>query len=155
MKVKPSYLTKEGIQKLKLELEDLIGPRRNDIALRLKHAVEMGDLSENADYIQAKEEQGFIEGRIQEVESLLKNVILIQDDTNSDTVTFGVRFVISIDGEDPETYRLVGATEANPRKGMISDQSPIGKAVLGKYSGDTVQAQTPAGTMRIDIKKIL
>lgn len=149
------YLTPEGAAKLKAELEELKGPKRDEMAKRLRSAIQMGDLSENADYHKAKEDQGFMEGRIQEIEYLLKNAIII--DTNaapSDTIQVGSRVTVQ-EGTDPEeTYWLVGANEADPRNGKISNESPIGKVLLGGRVGDEVTAETPGGMIRLKILKI-
>jgi transcription elongation factor GreA len=146
------YLTKEGAEKLRNELTQLKGPARDDIALRLRSAIQNGDLSENADYHKAKEDQSFLEGRIRELEYTLSNAIIV-DSLNSsrDIVEVGVKVIIQEDGEDPITYDLVGAKEANPREGKISNESPIGKALIGKKIGDFAFAQTPSGEIRIKI----
>jgi len=149
-------LTAEGKQKLEQELAELEGPRSEENVARLRHAIEMGDLSENADYTAAKEEQAFIFGRIQEIKVILRNSELINENVQSEKIVLGSRFVITID-PDPqkETYQLVGATEANPREGRISDRSPIGKALIGAKPGDTVTADSPAGLMKIKVHNIL
>ncbi|PWB56379.1 MAG: transcription elongation factor GreA [Anaerolineales bacterium] len=149
------YLTPEGAEKIKLELVELKGPKRDEMAKRLRSAIQMGDLSENADYHKAKEDQAFMEGRIQELEYLLKNAILI--DTSAvpgDTVQVGSHVTVQ-EGNDPEeTFWLVGAKEADPRNGMISNESPIGSALLGGRVGDEVSADTPGGTIKLRILKI-
>lgn len=149
------YLTSEGAEKLKAELEDLKGPKRDEMAKRLRSAIQMGDLSENADYHKAKEDQGFMEGRIQELERLLKNVTII-DTSNapSDTVQVGSRVTVQEGDYPEETYFLVGATEADPRNGRISNESPIGRVLLGGHVGDEVKAETPGGQIKLKILKI-
>jgi transcription elongation factor GreA len=149
------YLTPDGAEKIKLELAELKGPKRDEMAKRLRSAIQMGDLSENADYHKAKEDQAFMEGRIQELEYLLKNAILI--DTNAvpgDTVQVGSHVTVQ-EGNDPEeTFWLVGAKEADPRNGMISNESPIGSALLGGRVGDEVSTDTPGGKIKLRILKI-
>jgi transcription elongation factor GreA len=149
----PTYLTPEGEKKLRAELAELTGPRREELAQRLRSAIQMGDLSENADYHKAKEDQGFLEGRIKEIEAILRNVVLIEK-TNSDVVTVGSHITVQEEGFDPETYYLVGAKEADPRNGKISNESPIGKALMDHKAGDVVEAETPGGKIRFKILKI-
>jgi transcription elongation factor GreA len=148
------YLTPEGEAKLRAELEELKGPRRDELALRLRSAIQMGDLSENADYKKAKEDQGFLEGRIQEIEAILRNAVTIEKKAGSDTVVIGSHVTIQEEGEPAETYHLVGPTEADPRSGRISHESPIGKALLDKRVGDDAQAETPGGIITFKILKI-
>lgn len=150
----PVYLTAEGFARLKAELEELKGPRRQELAARLRSAIQMGDLSENADYHKAKEDQAFLEGRIQELEYLLRNAVLIDENGPRDVVTLGARVTIQEDDLPPETYHLVGATEADPRNGKISNESPIGRALLDHKVGDVVEVQTPGGVVRLKILKI-
>ena len=150
----PSYLTAEGEVKLRVELEDLKGPRREELAQRLRSAIQMGDLSENADYHKAKEDQAFLEGRIQEIEFLLRNAVIIEKSANIDVVSIGDHVTIQEDGYPPETYHLVGAKEADPRNGRISNESPIGRAIMDKKAGDTVEVDAPAGKMKFKILKI-
>lgn len=149
------YLTAEGAAKLKVELAQLKGQGREEIAQRLRSAVQMGDLSENADYHKAKEDQSFLEGRIQELEYLLQNATIIdQSEVDSDTVDVGNRVTIQEAGESPETYHMVGAKEADPRNGRISNESPIGRALLGHRVGDDVVVETPGGQIHLKILKI-
>lgn len=148
-----TYLTPEGEIKLKAELAELTGPRREELAQRLRSAIQMGDLSENADYHKAKEDQAFLEGRIQEIESVLRSAIIIER-KNSDVVTVGAHITVQEDNFDPETYYLVGAKEADPRQGKISNESPIGKALIDHKVGDVVEAETPGGTIKFKILKI-
>lgn len=150
----PVYLTAEGMARLKAELEELKGPRRQELAERLRSAIQMGDLSENADYHKAKEDQAFLEGRIQELEYLLRNAVLIEESGPRDVVALGARVTIQEDGFPAETYHLVGAKEADPRNGKISNESPIGRALLGHKVGDVVEAETPNGIIRLKILKI-
>ena len=137
------YLTPEGKQKLEKELSILKTKERDELAARLKHAISMGDLSENADYHKAKEDQGFLEGRIQEIEAILKNSEVIQEQSSYEEVTLGAKVTIQEEGYQPETYHLVGRKEANPRNGKISHESPIGKALLGHKVGDVVKVHLP------------
>lgn len=154
-KPKETYLTPEGKERLKNELEDLKGPQRIDLAKRLRSAIEMGDLSENADYHKAKEDQAFLEGRIQELQYILSNAIIIQDDGKpKHVVAVGTKVTIQEDDYPPETYYLVGAKEADPRNGKISHESPIGSALLEHRVGDLVEAEAPGGTMTFKILKI-
>ena len=149
------YLTAEGATRLKAELEQLKGSARDEIARRLRAAIQMGDLSENADYHKAKEDQGFLEGRIQELEYLLKNVVIItENNQNRDSVDLGVKVTIQEEDFPAETYQLVGAKEADPRNGRISNESPIGKALLGARVGDVVEASTPNGIVKFKIIRI-
>ncbi len=146
------YLTAEGAARLKTELENLKGPQRDEMARRLRSAIQMGDLSENADYHKAKEDQAFLEGRIRELEYLLKNaIIVVESNAQRDTVEVGVRVTIQEENEPPETYHLVGAKEADPKNGRISNESPIGRALIGHQVGDTVTASTPAGPINFKI----
>jgi transcription elongation factor GreA len=151
---KPTYLTKEGEIKLRKELEELSGPKRVDLARRLRIAIQQGDLSENADYIATKEEQGFLEGRIQEIETLLRNVVLIEEGGEHDSVDIGAHVTIQEGDESPETYYLVGSNETNPRQGRISHESPIGKALMGKKVGDIAEVDAPGGKIELKILKI-
>ena len=153
----PTYLTQEGAVKLKSELEELKGPKRNDIAKRLRSAIQMGDLSENADYHKAKEDQGFLEGRIQELEMLLATARVIEEGEKNHPnglVAVGSTVTIQEQGFDAETYTIVGAAEANPRQGKISNESPIGKAILNHQVGESVPVETPDGTYKVKIIKI-
>lgn len=148
-----TYLTSEGEAKLKVELAELTGPRREELAQRLRSAIQMGDLSENADYHKAKEDQAFLEGRIQELEAILRMATIVEK-KQSDVVEVGARVTIQEEEYDPETFYLVGATEADPRNGKISNESPFGKAILGHKVGDVVEAETPGGKVKLKILKI-
>ncbi len=150
----PNYLTPEGEANLVAELEDLKGPRRDEMSARLRSAIQMGDLSENADYHKAKEDQGFLEGRIQEIEAILRNSVIIEKTTSTGVIAIGSHVTIQEEGFDPETYHLVGPTEADPRKGRISHESPIGKALIDKKVGDTAEAEAPGGNIKFRILKI-
>ncbi len=150
----PSYLTPEGEAKLNAELQDLKGPKREELSKRLRSAIQMGDLSENADYHKAKEDQGFLEGRIQELEAILRNAIIIKETKSSGIIFIGSHVTIQEDTFDPETYHLVGPTEADPRQGRISYESPIGRALMDKKVGDVAEAETPGGKIKFKILKI-
>lgn len=150
-----AYLTAEGHVRLKQELEDLRGPAREQLAKRLRAAIEQGDLSENADYTAAKEEQGFLEGRIQELESILSNVIIIDNvEKNFNEIGIGDTITVQEDEFPPESYFIVGTKEADPINGKISHESPIGKALIGRKVGEEVLADTPGGSIRLKILKI-
>ena len=148
-----TYLTSEGEIKLKAELAELKGPRREELAQRLRSAIQMGDLSENADYHKAKEDQGFLEGRIQEIESILRTAIIIEK-SQGDVVSVGSHVTIQEADFDPETFYVVGAKEADPRHGRISNESPIGSALINHKVGDVVEADTPGGKIRLKILKV-
>ena len=150
------YLTSEGAARLKAELEQLKGPARQEISQRLRSAIQMGDLSENADYHKAKEDQGFLEGKIMELEYLLKNATIIEQNGTGprDVVEVGARITVVEEGEPPETYLIVGAKEADPRNGRISHVSPIGSALMGHKVGDRVEVTTPGGALWLEIIEI-
>jgi len=149
------YLTKEGKQNLENELAELEGPRRQEIAARLKSAIEMGDLSENADYHKAKEDQGFLEGKIQEIKHILHHAEIIEDNRkDQNLVTVGSRVTVQEDGSSPETFYLVGSKEADPAQNRISHASPIGQALLEKQPGDQVTVKTPGGEIELTILEI-
>lgn len=149
------YLTADGAKKIKQELSLLKGQEREKIAQRLRAAIQMGDLSENADYSKAKEDQAFLEGRIQELEYLIHNAIIIEESfQKKDSVQVGARVTIQEGDESPETFHLVGAKEADPRNGKISNESPIGRALIGGKEGEIVEAETPGGVIQIKIIQI-
>ncbi len=149
------YLTSEGETRLRAELAELTGPAREELAKRLRAAIQQGDLSENADYHKAKEDQAFMEGRIQELEHILRNATIIEENHGKrDRVDIGARITVQEDGYPPETYRLVGATEADPRNGNISNESPIGQALIGHTVGDQVVVETPGGEIYLKILEI-
>ena len=148
-----TYLTPEGEIKLRAELAELKGPRREELAQRLRSAIQMGDLSENADYHKAKEDQGFLEGRIQEIENILRTAVIIEK-SQGDVVSVGSHVTIQEADFDPETFYVVGAKEADPRHGRISNESPIGSALINHKVGDVVEADTPGGKIRLKILKV-
>lgn len=149
-------LTHAGKAKLEEELAELKGPKRDEISRRLKSAIEMGDLSENADYHAAKEDQGFLEGRILEIEAILSNAeITDANDLNNHTVQIGNVVTIQEEGEPEETWTLVGASEANVKEQKISYESPIGSAIMGKKVGQTAEVSLPNGmTLNYRINQI-
>ncbi len=151
-----NFLTKEGFQKLQEELDYLRTTKRQEVADRLHEAMEGGELIENAEYEAAKNEQAFVEGRIQELEILLATARVIEDNgkDRTGTVQVGSKVVIKEDGFDAETYVIVGAAEANPREGKISNESPIGKAILNHHAGEEVVVETPSGTYKVKIVKV-
>lgn len=149
------YLTNDGLQRLQAELNYLKTTARDQLAKRLRTAIQQGDLSENADYIAAKEEQGFLEGRIMELEQIIRNVVIIDESQrNRDVVDIGASITIQEGNFPVETYQLVGPQEADPANGRISHESPIGKAMIGKRSGDEFLVSTPNGTIHFKIVKI-
>jgi transcription elongation factor GreA len=150
------YLTKEGAEELRQELDELINVRRPALAQKLKEAIALGDLSENADYIDAKEQQGFLEGRIRYVESVLRSATIIEDDVNAPAgvVRVGSTVTVTQKGEPPETYMIVGAAEANPLEGKISNESPLGAALLGHRVKDKITYEAPSGPQTFKITKV-
>ena len=148
-----TYLTPEGEIKLQAELAELTGPRREELSKRLRSAIQMGDLSENADYHKAKEDQGFLEGRIQEIEAILRTAVIIEN-KHTDFVTVGSHVTVQEEDFDQETFYVVGAKEADPRNGRISNESPIGSALMTHKAGDVVEAETPGGKIKFKILKV-
>ncbi len=150
------FLTQEGIDKLRTELEELKGPVRKELAKRLRSAIQMGDLSENADYISAKEDQAFAEGRILELEETLKRAKVIEQiEKEPGTIQIGSEVVIREEGfEDDEVYAIVGSKETDPSNGKISYESPIGNALLDHRVGDIVRVKTPGGFINFKVIEI-
>ena len=149
------YLTQEGKENLIKELEDLKGPKRQAIAKRLKHAIEMGDLSENADYKSAKEDQGFLEGRIQEIEAILKVAEVVEKNTeNNGEIGIGSKVKVQESGFPPELFIIVGVKEANAASGKISYESPLGNALIGHKKGEIVKVITPGGNLLLEILEV-
>ena len=152
-----TFLTKEGFEKLQDELIYLRTAKRQEVADRLHEAMEGGELIENAEYEAAKNEQSFVEGRIQELEVLLATASVIENNKKNKKdgeIHVGATVTIREDGFEEETYTIVGAAEANPREGKISNESPIGKAMLNHRVGDEVQVETPDGSYTIQIIKV-
>ena len=145
-------MTQEGVDKLKAELEDLITNRRVDVTEKIKNARSLGDLSENSLYDQARAEQAFVEGRIQEIEGILEQAKIIQSGP-ADQVSLGSKVVVQID-EDQEEYTIVGEPEADPANAKLSHTSPLGQALLGKKVGEEVKVDAPAGTISYRIQSI-
>jgi transcription elongation factor GreA len=148
-------LTEDGAEKMRTELEDMKSRQREELSKRLRFAIQQGDLSENADYHKAKEDQAFLEGKIQEYEEILAGAKIIEKtNTKAGVVDVGVWITIKEDAYPEERYQMVGAREANPREGRISNESPIGSALMGHKVGDTVTVKTPGGEMKIKILKV-
>jgi transcription elongation factor GreA len=150
-----TFLTKEGYQKLADELEYLRTTKRKEVAERLHEAMEGGELIENAEYEAAKNEQAFVEGRIQELEMILASARIIEEQQNDPTtVQVGDTIVVKEGNGDPEEYTIVGAAEANPRDGKISNESPLGRALINHRVGDEVAVEAPGGTFKVHVVKI-
>jgi len=152
-----NFLTKEGYDKLQEELEHLRTVKRQEVAARLHEAMEGGELIENAEYEAAKNEQAFVEGRIQELDHLLATAQIIEENgkgKKGDAIQVGSKVTIKEGNYEAETFTIVGAAEANPRDGKISNESPIGKAIIGHKLGDTVKVETPGGTYNVKILKV-
>ena len=148
-------LTAEGLKKLENELEYLNTEGRKDIAEKLKVASGYGDISENSEYDEAKNDQAKLEARIIELEAMLKNVEIINDSESSDSVMMGSRVkVLDVEFDEECEYKIVGSPEADVRKGLISDESPVGRALLGHKVGDEVVAETPSGSIVFKIIEI-
>jgi len=153
MNNKPTYISRDGLEKLRHELDEMVSLRRPEIAQRIHDAKEHGDLTENAEYEDAKNEQAFVEGRIQQLEALIKNATLIDENHGSDHVAIGS--TVRVDGPDgKESFTIVGSTEARPTEGRISNESPVGRALLGRKKGDKVTVQVPAGDIDYKIVQI-
>lgn len=150
-----TFLTQEGYNKLQEELDFLRTQKREEIAKRLHEAMEGGELIENAEYEAAKNEQAFVEGRIKELEIILAKAHIIAEGRTADVIQVGSRVTIQEEGADPETYIIVGAAEANPQEGKISNESPIGKALLNRKINDEFQIDAPGGHYTVKIIKIV
>ena len=148
-----TFLTPEGEAKLQAELAELTGVHREELSKRLRSAIQMGDLSENADYHKAKEDQAFLEGRIQEIEAALRTAVIIEN-KHTDYVTVGSHVTVQEEDLDPETFYVVGGKEADPRNGKISNESPIGSALMSHKAGHVVEAETPGGKIKFKILKV-
>ena len=156
MAEKKNLMTYEGLKKLEDELQELKVVKRKEVAEKIKEAREQGDLSENAEYDAAKDEQRDIEARIEEIEKILKNAEVADEDASSKgTANLGCKVtVIDMEFDDEIEFKLVGSTEAKSLENKISNESPIGKALIGKKAGDIVEVDTPAGTAKYKIVKI-
>ncbi len=153
---KQIFLTQEGLKNLENELENLKTVRRKEVAEKIKVALSFGDLSENSEYDEAKNEQAIMESRILEIEAMLKNVQVIdEDELGTDKVHVGSKIKVhDIEYDEVLDYRIVGSSEANPREGKISDESPVGAAFLGHKAGQKVKVKTPGGTCEYKILEI-
>lgn len=149
---KQILMTQEGLSKLQQELKDLIEVRRPEIVNRIKVAKALGDLSENAEYTSAKEEQSFVEGRIQELEQIMKQAKVVEE-VHTDTIGIGSKVGFEIEG-DKDQFELVGSTESDPENGRISIDSPVGQALLGRKAGESVAVETPDGSVTYKITKV-
>jgi transcription elongation factor GreA len=150
MNNKPAYLSKEGLEKLREELDEMVNVRRAEVASRIQEAKEHGDITENAEYEDAKNEQAFVEGRIQSLSALIKNAVLITENHSTTHVQIGS--TVEVESEDGrERYMIVGSAEAAPADGKISNESPVGRALLGRKKGEKVSVSVPAGDMTYKI----
>lgn len=149
------HLTPEGAEALRRELDELVNVRRPELAQRLREAVADGDLKENANYHDTKEQQSMVEGRIQYLQDILRRATVVVNDGPSDVVRIGSLVTIQeIGGDVEETYTIVGAAEANPREGKLSEKSPIGAALMGRKRGDKVKVNAPAGEISFKVKRV-
>jgi len=154
MNDKPTYLTLAGKQKLEKELEHLRTVRRTEVANQIHDAKEGGDITENAGYDAAKREQAFVEGRILTLEALLREVEIIQEPRQGDTICLGSKVTVAENEGTPETFRIVGSAESDPGQGSISDESPLGHSLMGRQAGDRVTVQTPDGPREFEVLAI-
>ncbi len=144
MNNKPTYISREGLEQLRHELDEMVSVRRPEVAGRIHDAKEHGDLSENAEYEDAKNEQAFVEGRIQTLEALIKNATLIDEHPSNEMVQIGS--TVTVRGPEGEvSFTIVGSTEARPTEGRISNESPVGRALLGRKKGDKITVRVPDG----------
>lgn len=152
MSDKPVLLTQEGLRQLEEELDYLKRVKRREVAERIKEALAFGDISENSEYDDAKNEQAFVEGRIAELETRLRNAEIIDNDGQSDNVSLGSTVKLKdVETDDLFEFTLVGSTEADPAKSKISNESPVGKAIIGRKKGETVHVSAPAGNIAYKI----
>ena len=154
MSDKVQYLTPEGKRKIEEELEYLRTVRRPQVAERIRQAKEGGDISENSGYDEAKNEQGFVEGRILTLEAMLRDAVLLTEAPQHETVQIGSRVTLCDEYEEDCLYQIVGSAEVDPAAGRISNESPVGKALLGRRVGDVITVRTPGGSVRYTIKAI-
>ncbi|HFD40412.1 MAG TPA: transcription elongation factor GreA [Anaerolineae bacterium] len=148
------FLTPEGYRKLEEELEYLTTTRRAEVAAAIHEAKMDGDVSENAGYEEAKRQQAFVEGRIMTIQAMLENAVLIEQNGPSDTVRLGSTVTVQEEGWEPETYTVVGSAESAPGEGRISNESPLGKALLGHRVGETISFESPGGPVVMRILSI-
>ncbi|GAB4531252.1 MAG: transcription elongation factor GreA [Anaerolineae bacterium] len=152
MAEKTVFLTEEGLKKLEEELQYLETEKRAEVAARIQAAKEEGDISENAEYDDAKHEQAFVEGRIMTLRAMIRNAQIIEDNGPSDVVRLGSRVTVLEEGlDEPDVYHIVGSAEVDPLNGRVSNESPIGRALLGQRVGKVVSYQAPAGEIRLTI----
>jgi transcription elongation factor GreA len=149
-----TYLTRHGFDKLQEELEHLRTEKRKEVADRLHEAMEGGELIEDAEYEAAKNEQAFVEGRIQELEMILANARIVDETGKREVVQVGAHVTIQEGDNDPEIYTIVGPAEANPREGFVSNESPLGRALMDHRAGDKVRVDAPAGAFYVQILKV-
>jgi transcription elongation factor GreA len=149
-----TFLTSEGHQRLEQELEYLRTTRRQEVALRLHEALEEGDILENAELEDARNEQAFVEGRILTLETMLRNAVIIEAEGPRDTVGLGSRVTVVEGAAPPETYHIVGSAEADPIKGLISNESPLGRALMGRKVGELANVNAPDGVLVFEIVSI-
>lgn len=149
-----TFLTPEGYQKLEEELHHLMTVRRPEVASAIHEAKMDGDVSENAGYEEAKRQQAFLEGRIMTLKGMLNHAVIIEANGPSDRVVLGSRVTVVEDGLDPESYVIVGSAEANPSDGRISNESPLGNALMGRRVGDLVSFDTPGGLVEMELLSI-
>ncbi len=156
MSEKEVFLTREGFDKLEVELEEAKIVKRKEVAERIRQALDFGDISENSEYDQAKNEQAQLEERIAKIESILRNAKLIEDEEiSTDIVGIGSKVVVlDIEYNEEMEYTIVGSAEANPQNGRISNESPVGKALLGSKQGQVVDVSVPDGVLKYQIQKI-
>ena len=156
MEAKKNNLTSEGLKALEDELQDLKVVRRKEVSQKIKEAREQGDLSENAEYDAAKDEQRDIEARIEEIEKILKNAeVFVEEEVDLDKINIGCKVrILDVEENEELVYKMVGSTEANSLKGKISNESPVGKALIGAKKGDTVEVETQVGILKYKILEI-
>jgi transcription elongation factor GreA len=154
MDERPVLITKDGLRQLEEELDHLVRVRREEVAERIRQARDFGDISENAEYTEAKNEQGLLEGRIQMLEAMVRNAVVIEDEPReAGIVAVGAQVRVSTE-DGPEEYSIVGAAEADPLRGRISNESPLGRALLGHQAGDEVEWTSPMGTSKLTILSV-
>lgn len=156
MSAKKNILTYEGLQKLEDELQNLKVNKRKEVAQKIKEAREQGDLSENAEYDAAKDEQRDIEARIEEIEKILKNAeVVVEDEVDLDKINIGCQVrILDMEYNEELQYKIVGSTEANSLKGKISNESPVGRALIGKGTGDVIEVETQMGVLKYQVLEI-
>ena len=150
----PTFLTPQGYQKLQEELDHLVTVRRAEIAEAIHDAKMDGDVSENAGYEEAKRQQAFVEGRIMTIDAMLKSAVIIEANGTTENVGLGSQVTVAEEGFEPETYIIVGSAEADPGNGRISNESPLGKALMGHSVGERVTYQAPGGKIAVEIVRI-